>query len=135
MERRKRGGSIHYEGVKAGRIFERALVEEGRLFELLAESGAVANGFAQELAFHAAFVLQEEFSAARVVELGAAFAGFEVLGVEDLVAEEIQREGFDEGGSEGFDQSRALPACVACYARRKRPRPASSLAQQALATR
>ncbi|MDW8382874.1 MAG: hypothetical protein RMN51_12305, partial [Verrucomicrobiota bacterium] len=53
---------------------------------------------------HAAFVLDEEFFAAFGVEEAAAVAGFEVFGGEDFVGEEVEGEGFDEDGAEGFDE-------------------------------
>jgi hypothetical protein len=77
---------------------------DGVLFELLAEGGAVADGFGHELAFEAAFVLKEVFAPAGVVEVDAAVFGVEAAGVEDLVAEAVEGEGFDEDGAKGFDE-------------------------------
>jgi len=97
-------GSVDEEGFEGVGVFECGFEHDGLLFELLADGGAVADGFAEELAFHAALVLEEEFSAAVGVEEAAAVAGFEVVVVEDAMGEEVEGEGFDQGGSEGFDQ-------------------------------
>ncbi len=97
-------GSVHEEGFELGGIFKGGLVHDGLLFDLLAQGGAVSGGFGEELAFHAAFVLKDEFFASFVVEVDAAVFGFEVFGVEDLVAEEVQRKGFDKHGAKGFEQ-------------------------------
>jgi len=48
--------------------------------------------------------LQEELLAAILVEIGPAVPGLEMVGVEDLVAEEVQGQGFDEDGPEGFQE-------------------------------
>jgi hypothetical protein len=96
--------SVDEEGFKGGGVFEGGFEHDGLLFELLAEGGAVAYGFGEELAFHAAFVLEEEFFASFLFEVGAAVAGFKVGGVEDLVGEEVEGKGFDEDGAEGFDE-------------------------------
>src|ERR1039458_5315691 len=53
---------------------------------------------------HAALVLEEELLAAFLVEIGPAVPGLEMVRVEDLVAEEVQGEGFDEDGPEGFEE-------------------------------
>jgi len=97
-------GLVDEEGFEGVGVFECGFEECGLVFELLSECGAVADGFAEEFAFHAAFVLEEEFAAAVGVEEAAAVAVFEVAVVEDFVGEEVECEGFDEGGSEGFDE-------------------------------
>lgn len=97
-------GSVDEEGFEGVGVFECGFEHDGLLFELLSDGGAVADGFAEELAFHAALVLEEEFSAAVGVEEAAAVAGFEVAVVEDAMGKEVEGEGFDQGGAEGFDQ-------------------------------
>jgi hypothetical protein len=72
--------------------------------EDLTEGGAVAKAFSHELAFDAAFVLEQEAGAAVLIEIDAAVAGFEVRRVEDLVGEEVESEGFGEDRAEGFHE-------------------------------
>jgi hypothetical protein len=96
--------SIHEEGLEFGGIFQGGLVHDGLVLQLLAQGGAVAGGLREELTFHPALVLQEEFLAAFLVEIGPAVPGLEMVRVEDLVAEEVQGQGFDEDGPEGFEE-------------------------------
>src|ERR1039458_6525647 len=53
---------------------------------------------------HAALVLEKELLAAFLVEIGPTVPGLEMVRVEDLVAEEVQGQGFDEDGPEGFEE-------------------------------
>src|SRR5437016_2990125 len=62
------------------------------------------HALGQELAFHAPLVLKDEFLAALLVEINAAVLRFEVFGIENLVAEEIQGQRFNENGPERFDE-------------------------------
>ena len=106
--------SIHEEGLEFGGVLEGGLVHDGLMLQLLAESGAVAGRLREELTFHPTLVLQEELFAALLVEVRAAVPGLEMVRVEDLVAEEVQGEGFDEDGPEGFEevQSQRPPAIL-----------------------
>jgi hypothetical protein len=107
-------GSIHEEGLEFGGIFEGGLVHDGLMLQLLAQGGAVAGRLREELTFHPALVLQEELLAAILVEIGPAVSGLEMIGVEDLMAEEVQGEGFDEDRPEGFEevQGKGPPAIL-----------------------
>ena len=96
--------SIHEEGLKFGGVFEGGLVHDSLVLQLLAEGGPVAGGLREELALHPALVLEEELLAAILVEIGPAVPGLEMVRGEDLVAEEVQGEGFDEDGPEGFEE-------------------------------
>jgi hypothetical protein len=96
--------SIHQERLKLCGIFEGGLVHDGLVLQLLAQGGPVAGGLGEELTFHPALVLEEELLAAFLVEIGPAVPGLEMVHGEDLVAEEVQSEGFDEDGAEGFEE-------------------------------
>ena len=96
--------SIHQERLEFGGLFEGGLVHDGLVLQLLAEGGPVAGGLGEELTFHPALILEEELLAAFLVEIGPAVPGLEMVPGEDLVAEEVQGEGFDEDGPEGFEE-------------------------------
>ena len=74
------------------------------VFELLAEGGAVTGSLGHELALHAFFILKDEFVASGLVEVDAAFVGFEVGFVEHFVGEEIEGERLAKDGAEGFHE-------------------------------
>ena len=58
----------------------------------------------KELALHSALVLQDELLATVLVEIDPAVAGLEMVGVEDLVAEEVQGQGLDQDRPEGLHE-------------------------------
>ena len=105
--------SVHEEGLEFFGEVEGGFEEDRLDFELLAEGGAVAHVFRHELTFHAAFVLEEEAGAAFGVQIDAAVGGFEVFGLEDLVAEAVEGERFGKDGAEGLHEiEREGPAAV-----------------------
>ena len=84
--------------------FEGALVHEGLVFELLAQGCAMADEFGHELAFHSAFVLEEELFSSIGIQIDSAIAVLEVLLVEHLVCEQVEGEGFDDYWAERLDE-------------------------------
>lgn len=107
------GRSVHEEG-------EEGFAGEDGFFELealvedqAAEGGAVSGEFVGELAFEAAFILDEEFAAAFLGEEaadGALTCGVvgravvEVVRLEHAVGEEVDGEGVANGCAEGFEE-------------------------------
>jgi hypothetical protein len=105
--------SVHEEGLEFFGEVEGGFEEDRLNFELLAEGGAVAYVFRHELTFHAALVLEEVAGAACGIQIDAAVGGFEVFGLEDLVAEAVEGERFGKDGAEGLHEiEREGPAAV-----------------------
>lgn len=107
------GVLVHEEGDE-GFVGEDGFFELGALvLDEAAEGGALAGEFVGELAFEAAFVLNEEFAATFIGEETAdgAVAGWvvggaalEVFGLEHAVGEEVDGEGVADGCAEGFEE-------------------------------
>lgn len=62
----------------------------------------MADGFAKEMTFHPPFILKEELATAGIIEKHPSVTILEVPGVEDLVTEQVEGEGIDEGRPEWF---------------------------------
>ena len=71
---------------------------------MLAQRGAVLGTLGEELALHAPLVLEEEFLTAIFVEINASILRLKVFGIENLVAEEVEGQGFDKNWPEWFDE-------------------------------
>ena len=94
---------VPWDGVGQGRI----RMESG--------SGAVAGVFRHELAFHAAFILEDEAGPSFRIEINAAVRGLKMRGLKDLVGEAVESESFRENGTERLHQVQGKgPAAVFC---------------------
>ncbi len=98
------GASVHQEGFEILFILKCRLVHHCLLFQLLPQGGAVPGGLTHELAFHAPLVLEEKFTTPLLIQKDSAVTIFKVRLVENLVAEQIEGERFDNGRSKGLDE-------------------------------
>ena len=86
---------------------------DGGVLKLLAEGGAAAGLFAEELALQALFVMLDEGAPPLRAEPHSAVVRLEMPLLKDAVGEEPQRERLDEGGPEGLHQVQGeRPAAV-----------------------
>jgi hypothetical protein len=99
------GRLVHEEGEEGDTVEDGLFEAEGLVLQFAAEGGAAAVLFAGELAFHAAFVGDEEAFFALGVEVNPAVLALEVfVGMEGAMGEQIERHGIGHRSAERLDE-------------------------------